>query len=212
LLTNQGVRSARRAFARIFRQHGLPERIRCDNGIPFGGGGPTGLTRLSAWWVKLGIEVEFMTPGRPCENGAHEQFHRIYKLEVAQNPEPDLRRQQCRSTAWLHDYNYQRPHEALRMKVPAQCYQKSFRRLPRRINPWVYASKWERRWVKGNGEISWHGVRRFIGEAFVLDYVGLKPVRPGVWRVYFGPVLIGEMREGEQGSIRLAKYRHPKVK
>jgi len=210
LLASQGVASTRREFARIFRQHGLPERIRCDNGTPFGGGGPTGLTRLSAWWVKLGIEVEFMTPGRPCENGAHEQFHRVYKAEVARHPARNLTGQQRRSTAWLRDYNHERPHEALGMQVPAQRYRKSPRRLPARIRSWTYAEKWERRWVKGNGEISWHGTRWFVGEAFVLDYVGLKPVRRGIWKVYFGPVLVGELQEGDPGNIRLAKYRHQK--
>ena len=78
LLRTQSVVVTRPVFVRLFREHGVPERIRCDNGSPFGGGGPTGLTRLSAWWVKLGIEVEFITPGRPEENGSHEQFHRIW--------------------------------------------------------------------------------------------------------------------------------------
>ena len=76
-------------------------------------GGPTGLTRLSAWWIKLGIGVEFITPGKPGENGSHEQFHKIYKAEVANEPDWDLARQQRRSTAWLADYNRNRPHESL---------------------------------------------------------------------------------------------------
>jgi len=82
LLRRQTVAQTRREFARLFALYGLPLCIRCDNGSPFGGSGPTGLTRLSAWWVKLGIEVDFTTPGCPYENGAHEQFHRIYKAEV----------------------------------------------------------------------------------------------------------------------------------
>jgi len=75
------------------------------------------LTRLSAWWMKLGIGVEFITPGRPCENGAHEQLHRIYKAEVAANPEGTRAAQQQRGARWLAYYNGQRPHEALGMKV-----------------------------------------------------------------------------------------------
>jgi len=85
LLKDQSVAIAKAEFRRIFRRYGLPRRIRCDNGPPFGGGGPTGLTRLSAWWIKLGIEVEFITPGRPCENGGHEQMHRIFQKEVVKN-------------------------------------------------------------------------------------------------------------------------------
>src|SRR5881394_156859 len=118
LLRTQSLAPTRRVFRRLFREQGVPERIRCDNGTPFGGGGPTGLTRLSAWWVKLGIEVEFITPGRPGENGAHEQMHRVYKAEVAIKPERTLRAQQKRSTQWMDDYNRQRPHEGLEMKTP----------------------------------------------------------------------------------------------
>jgi hypothetical protein len=62
--------------------------------------------------------------------------------------------------------------------------------------------------VRGNGEINWRGTRRYVGEAFVNDYVGLKSVRPGVWRVYFGPVLVGELHAGEKGSLRMARHRH----
>jgi putative transposase len=207
LLRNQSVGLARREFIKIFKAYGLPERIRSDNGTPFGGAGPTGLTRLSAWWIKLGIAVEFITPGRPCENGAHEQFHRAYKAEVARVPAHRRAGQQRRSNRWLGFYNEVRPHEALGMAVPAARYRKSRRRLPERTKPWKYPKGWPRRWVKGNGEISWKGARRFVGEAFVGDYVGLKPMRKGVWRVYFGPVLVGELHETERGNIRTAKYR-----
>lgn len=206
LLRTQSIVATRREFRRLFARHGLPERIRCDNGSPFGGGGPTGLTRLSAWWIKLGIEVEFITPGRPCENGAHEQFHRVYKAEVAARPERTVQAQQRRSERWRRHYNQQRPHEALGMKRPVELFARNRRRLPPRLRAWQYPPGWERCWVKGSGEISWRGVRRFVGEAFVRDYVGLKPVRPGRWRVYFGPVLVGELQEKERGSIRMATH------
>jgi putative transposase len=206
LLRRQCLKTTQREMRRLFRKHGLPERIRCDNGTPFGGGGPTGLTRLSAWWVKLGIEVEFITPGRPDENGSHEQFHGVYKREVASHPAYSVDGQQQRSNRWLRDYNCERPHEALGMQVPRRHYRKSRRAMPEEIKPWKYPTGWERRWVKGNGEISWKGSRRYVGEAFVRDYVGLKPKRRGVWWVYFGPVLVGELRENEKGSIRMARY------
>lgn len=207
LLPSQRLEITRRELARIFGQYGLPRRIRCDNGTPFGGSGPTGLTRLSAWWLKLGIEVEFITPGRPCENGAHEQFHRVYQAEVAKVPAQRRAQQQRRSNQWLRGYNEERPHEALRMEVPAARYRPSPRPMPVVVKPWAYPAGWIRRWVKGNGEISWQGSRRFVGEAFVRDYVGLMPVRKGVWRVYFGPKLVGELHEKERGNIRTARYR-----
>jgi putative transposase len=202
-----GWRETRKGFQKVFNKYGLPKRIRCDNGTPLGGVGPTGLTRLSAWWVKLGIQVEFIAPGRPDQNGAHEQFHRVYKKEVAKNPALTLAGQQRRSNRWLEIYNQQRPHEALGMKVPAHYYRKNRRPAPKGVSPWKYARGWERRWVKGNGEISRKGKRRFIGEAFVGDYVGLKPQRANVWKVYFGPILIGELHENETGNIRTACYR-----
>src|SRR3989454_9537733 len=194
LLRTQSIAATRREFRRIFARHGLPERIRSDNGSPFGGAGPTGLTRLSAWWIKLGIEVEFITPGRPCENGAHEQFHRVYKAEVAARPERTVKAQQKRSLLWLRHYNHERPHEALGMKRPADLLQRSRRRMPQGLRVWTYPKDWERCWVKGNGEISCRGVRRYVGEAFVLDYVGLKPLRPRAWRGFFCSVVVRAVR------------------
>lgn len=205
LLTSNDVERTRRAFARLFRRHGVPARIRCDNGTPFGGCGPTGLTRLSAWWIKLGIEVDFITPGRPCENGAHEQFHRIYKAEVARRPAKNLKEQQKLTNQWMAHYNRQRPHQGLAMKTPAEVFEPNRRKL-KATRAWTYPRGWERKWVRANGEISINGSRRFVGEAFVRDYVGLKPVRIGVAEVYFGPMLVGELHAHDTGSVRMAKY------
>jgi putative transposase len=207
LQRSQSVQETKKAFVKLFNKYGLPGRIRSDNGIPFGGGGPTGLTRLSAWWVKLGIKVEFIAPGRPDQNGAHEQFHRVYKKEVARNPARTIAGQQRRGDRWLKLYNQQRPHEALAMAVPARYYRKQKKKRLKRVLPWTYDERWERRWVKGNGEISRRGKWRFVGEAFAGDYVGLKRQSAKVWRVYFGPILIGELHENETGNIRTAKYR-----
>lgn len=204
-----GIQETRKRFVKIFNKHGLPERIRCDNGTPFGGAGPTGLTRLSAWWVKLGIAVEFIAPGRPDQNGAHEQFHRVYKKEVATNPARTMAGQQRRSSRWLKDYNEERPHEACGMALPRERYLPSPRPF-KQTEPWSYPAGWERRWVKGNGEISRSGRRRFIGEAFVGNYVGLKRQGVNVWKVYFGPILIGELHEHETGNLRTARYEQPK--
>jgi transposase-like protein len=204
---DQSVARTRRKFVRIFREHGLPQRIRCDNGTPFGAGGPTGLTRLSAWWVKLGIEVAFMTPASPYENGSHEHFHKVYKAEVAESPARRLAGQQRRSQRWLRDYNEERPNDGLGLEVPAKFFRKNPRLFVERTKPWSYPLSWERRWVRGNGEINWRGKRRYVGEAFVRDYVGLKAVGQKTWRVYFGPVVIGDLRENERGNIRTARYR-----
>jgi putative transposase len=86
LMTRQNVKGARLAFEGIFREYGIPLVIRSDNGSPFGSTGALGLTRLSAWWVKLGIRVEFIEPGHPEQNGGHEQMHRVYKVENLNPP------------------------------------------------------------------------------------------------------------------------------
>jgi len=206
LLPSQAMEPVRRVFKKLFERQGYPKRIRCDNGTPFGGGGATGLTRLSGWWIKLGIQVEFITPGRPSENGAHEQFHRVYEAEVVVEPAMTVRGQQRRTDRWLVHYNEERPHEALGMKRPAQVFRPNRRRLPAKVASFKYPAGWARCWVKGNGEISWRGQWRFVGEAFVREYVGLKPAGQGIWQVYFGRMLVGELHENESGRIRMARY------
>ncbi|HWT78634.1 MAG TPA: integrase core domain-containing protein, partial [Candidatus Methylomirabilis sp.] len=207
LLRQQSVEATRRAFEEVFGQYGLPLIIRVDNGTPFGAVGALGLTRLSAWWVKLGIKVEFIDPGCPEQNGAHEQLHRVYQEEVAQPAAWSWRGQKIRTQRWQRHYNYERPHQALGMRVPAALYRKSPRKMPGRLGPWQYDPGWESRLVKGKGMISLDGRGRFIGEAFERERVGLKLSRPGVWEVYFGPLLIGELWDSELGGIRAAWYR-----
>jgi len=206
LLSSQAVAPTQQAFRRLFARHGYPQRIRCDNGAPFGGGGPTGLTRLSAWWVQLGIVVEFITPGRPCENGAHEQFHRVYKAEAVRSPARTGPEQQRRTDRWLRHYNQERPHEGLGMKTPAEVYRKNRQRRPWRRGRWQYAAGWSESRVAGNGEIRWRGRGWPIGEAFAGSRVGLRPLRGGRWRVYFGGIVVGDLYEKEVGGLRAARY------
>lgn len=207
LLRRQSVEECRREFAKIFGEHGLPQIIRSDNGSPFGSSGALGLTRLSAWWVKLGIRMEFTAPGHPEQNGAHEQLHRVYQEETAQPAAGSLRAQKLRSERWRKHYNRERPHESLAMEVPAKRYRKSVRRPPKKERPWRYEPDWESRLVKGKGMISFNGRSRYIGEAFEAQRVGLKRVRTGVWEVYFGPLRIGELWDHDRTpGIRAAWY------
>jgi hypothetical protein len=194
LLRGQTVKQTQRAFVKIFQPYGLPQRMRSDHGVPFGGGGPTGLTRRSAGWIQRGIGVKFTTPGRPCEQGAPEPFHRVYQAEAASNPARTRAGQPRRSHRWWRPYNPERPHEALRRSVPAAFYRKSKRRRPASIQPWKYPAPWVRRWVKANGQIHGRGARRLVGAAFGCDYVGMKPVRKGRWKVDYGPWLVGELQ------------------
>ena len=213
LRRKQNVKDCRQAFEKIFRQYGLPAVIRTDNGSPFGSTGALGLTRLSAWWIKLGIRVEFIEPGHPEQNGAHEQLHRIYQQETAQPSGPSFKAQQRRSERWRRHYNEERPHEALGMREPAQVYWKSRRSMPRKLKHWRYEPGWQSRLVKGKGMISFNGRNRFIGEAFESERVGLKWVRTGVWEVSFGDHLIGELWDQDQSSgIRAVWYRKRRAK
>jgi transposase InsO family protein len=204
LLRDQGWRRCRRVFLRLFRENGYPGVIRADNGGPFGSKGPAGLTRLSAWWTALGIRVEFIAPGHPEQNGAHEQMHRVLKAETTQPISRHRRAQQRRTDRWVRIYNRIRPHEALRQRVPAEVYRP--RPTPIRSALWSYRPGWAVRRVRSNGEIKWGGRKRFVGEAFVGYPVGLKLKRRGKCEVYFAGLLIGELWESDPGGIRPARY------
>jgi putative transposase len=207
LLREQSVEATWPAFAQTFARCGLPDAIRVDNGCPFGADGALGLTRLSAWWIRLGIRVEFITPGCPGENGAHEQMHRVYKAEVANPPAPSWRAQKRRTRDWLRQYNELRPHEGLAMLCPAQLYTRSTRAMPAALPPLRYPHDWLSRLVKGKGMISLLGRGRFVGEAFEGERVGLKRNSSG-WGVYFGELLLGTLPANETTGIHAARYRH----
>jgi len=207
LLRQQNVAATLPVFRRLFRRYGRPRAIRVDNGSPFGSKGPRGWTRLSAWWIKQGIAVAFIRPGHPEDNGGHEQFHRVLKTETARPPARTWRGQQRRTQRWLRQYNEQRPHEALGMKVPAQWYRPRRRVWTERRPPLRYPQAWEARQVKTNGEISWRGTVRFIAESLAGEKVGLQRKRNGRWRVYFGSWLMGELPQHERGGMRPVVYR-----
>ena len=204
LLRDQGWRRCRRVFLRLFRANGYPGVIRVDNGGPFGSKGPAGLTRLSAWWTALGIRVEFIAPGHPEQNGAHEQMHRVLKSETTQPPSRHLRAQQRRTDCWVRIYNRIRPHEGLGQRVPAEVYRP--RPTQSRSGLLRYGKGWAVRRVRSNGEIKWRGRKRFVGEAFVGYPVGLKETSRGRCKVYFAGLLIGELWESDPGGIRPARY------
>ena len=139
-------------------------------------------------------------------------MHRVYKAENLNPPSASVRGQKRRTQQWRLEYNDQRPHEALGMKVPKDYYRKSRRRMAERLRPWKYPAGWESRLVKGKGMISLQGRSRFVGEAFEQERVGLKRVHPGKWEVYFGPLLAGELHDVDAGGIRAVIYRKKEKK
>jgi hypothetical protein len=204
VLPNQRWEPVRRIFLSLFRKYGYPSVIRMDNGSPFGTTGPAGLSRLSAWWTALGIRVEFIAPGHPEQNGGHEQMHRVMKAEVTKPASQNPRAQQRRTDRWVRQYDQIRPHEALGQRSPGEVYRPKSQ--PTRRPLLRYPGFWPVRRVRSNGQIKWQGRMRFIGEAFVGYKVGLQSVSPTKRRVYFGQLLIGELRESDLGGMRPAKY------
>ena len=204
LLPNQSDAAVRRAMVQIFRRYGLPKIIRVDNGAPFGGKGALGLSRLSVWWLRLGIVVEFVRPAHPEDNGAHEQMHRVFRAEVAKPPAPSVAAQKRRLRTWIRCYNQVRPHEALGQRVPAQIYWPSNRPMPEKFSPAEYPCGWESRRVRNRGHIKWHGRERFIGRAFVGQVVGLKGRSDGAQEVYLDRHLIGLLYEQDPAGMRPA--------
>jgi hypothetical protein len=207
LLPNQDDRQVRRVFQRLLGRHGLPRVIRVDNGAPFAGKGALGLSRLSVWWLRLGIRVEFTRRARPGDNAGHEQFHGCYQRELVSQGGPQRRAMQRRSHRWLADYNHRRPHEALRQRTPAQVYRLSTRAYPASLPALVYPKNWPVRRVRNHGHIKWQGRLRFIGRAFVGQTLGLKQsVSQQYCNVYLGRQLIGQLHAGDAGGLRPARW------
>ena len=203
LLPDQRWEPVRRIFLRLFGRYGYPKVIRVDNGSPFGSTGAAGLSRLSAWWTALGINVEFIAPGHPEQNGGHEQMHRVMKGETTRPPSRNRRAQQRRTDRWVGVYNQVRPHEGLGQRTPAKVYRPQSQ--GRRKEILKYPLGWVVRRVRSNGQIKWQGRKRFVGEAFVGYPVGLKPGKKK-WVIYFGRLLVGELWEQDAGGMRPAKY------
>lgn len=201
VVARPGQEDVRREFERWFKRYGQPETIRVDNGPPFGSTGAGGLSVLSVWWVGLGIRVEYITPGRPQENGIHERMHRTLKAETTNPPAYSGASQQKRFDAWVGRFNRERPHEALGQAVPQSLYRTSKQRSGRVKRPWFFETHWAVRRVRSNGEIRWQGRLRFIGEAFCGQHVGLVESAQGRHQVYFRDWLLGDLGEDQPGGI-----------
>ena len=116
------------AFRRLFIERGLPDAIRSDNGLPFASpNGLYNLSKLSVWWLRLGIAIERIKPGNPQQNGRHERMHRTLKQETTRPPGANSLQQQARFDDFVSEFNDERPHEAIKMKMPAELYAPSSR-------------------------------------------------------------------------------------
>jgi putative transposase len=198
VLAEPNGREVQAIFDSAFREFGLPEAIRSDNGPPFASTGAGGLTLLSVWWLKLGIRLERIAPGKPHQNGRQERFHLTLKLDVP--PQASRRDQQRASDLFRCEYNEERPHEALKQATPASVYQPSPRKYPLPLlrpadaHPFHYECR-----VDKDGFIRWSGDRRrriHISSALAHETISLQPrIEEGRWHLYYGPIPLGTIEE-----------------
>lgn len=181
----------RAIFEACFRQYGLPLLIRSDNGPPFASTGLAGLSRLSVWWIRLGITPERIHPASPQENGRHERMHLTLLQETASPPAANGRAQQRAFDQWRREFNCERPHQALGQIPPARLYQPSPRPYPARLSEVQYPEEWATRSVRGAGQMQWRGRDVLVTRALCGERIGLQGVDDGVWRVYFAAMPLG---------------------
>lgn len=202
-VAGQDEASVRPVMERVFREHGLPGAIRSDNGVPFASVGVGGLSRLSVWWVRLGILPERIPPGCPQQNGRHERMHRTLKQETAAPPAASLAAQQARFDRFRAAYNWERPHEGLGQRPPCTAHAPSVRRYPGVLPEVAYDDGHAVRRVRSNGQIKWSGGLVFVGEALAGERVCVAETDLGAWLVRFAHVELGYIDSTRQRLNRL---------
>ena len=197
-------------FERLFRERGLPERMRSDNGVPFATTALGRLSLLSVWWIRLGIVPELIEPGHPEQNGRHERMHRTLKRETLRPPAASCRAQQRVFDRFRVEFNEERPHEALGQATPAERYTASARAFPRRLPPLEYPAQCEVRRVSRNGGIRWKNHWVNVSHVLAEEYIAFDEIDDGLWQVTFGPVVLGRFHERllaiEDEHGRLARH------
>jgi putative transposase len=197
-MDNARSQSVRCSFERLFERHGLPQAIRSDNGAPFASVQTLhGLSRLSAWWVALGIDLERGRIGCPQDNAAHERLHRDVSLELEGLGEES----QQGLDLWRQEFNYQRPHEALQMRFPGEIYQNSSRSFQGTPQELVYPGMAQRQ-VDKHGLISWQNQKLFLSRSLAGWSVGLKGTPGQFIEVWFVRLLLGHIDQNTLSFLR----------
>jgi transposase InsO family protein len=198
------------AFEEVFERYGLPEEILSDNGSPFAAvTALQGLSRLSAWWVKLGIRPRRIIPGCPFMNGSHERMHRDIKAELQRSPAKNLREEQLRFNDWREQYNTIRPNQALGMKRPSAVYAASSKKYPIEILNYDYPEQWMTRRIDARGHLYWRQKRRFIAGAIAGETVGIKEEENRLLSIWFCEMKLGTTNENFDyplGGNRVSPY------
>ena len=181
-----------KSFQKVFKEYGLPKRIRSDNGVPFATKSISGFSSLSVWWIRLGIIPERIMPGKPQQNGKHERMHRTLKKFATRPPCQSFKAQQQRFDLFREEFNYQRPHESLGQKLPSEVYQKSPLIYPDKLPKIEYPSYFDVRRVRNTGVIYWGNGQVYITHNLKDQYVGMDEVDDGVFDIYYSIHRIGQ--------------------
>jgi putative transposase len=190
----------KQVFRRLFHEYGLPERIRTDNGVPFASMALGRLSRLSVWWIKLGILPDLIEPASPQQNGRHERMHKTLKADCTIPPAGNRSAQQRRFNEFRTYFNEVRPHESLDDQTPASVYEPSPRPMPSKLQAPDYPAHYEVRKVSTNGGIRWHSAWVNVSHLLGGEYIGLEEIAPDVWAVHFGAVSLGWLHT-KKGAI-----------
>jgi len=182
------------AFTRHFQEYGLPRVIRSDNGVPFASPSALGrLSKLSVWWISLGIRPERIEPGEPQQNGTHERMHKTLKADATRPPSSSLTEQQLRFDRFRREYNDERPHESLDQETPASRYSPSPRVFPSSLPETIYPAHFEVRVVTQSGAINFRARRFQLSTALTNQEIGLEEIDDDLWTVSFGPLVLGTL-------------------
>jgi Integrase core domain. len=209
-LEHPSYQAVRPWFEWAFREYGLPEAIRSDNGAPFASLAVGGVSQLSKWWIQLGIRPERIEPGKPSQNGRHERMHRTLKQDVP--PQPTHKRQQHCFDLFLEQYDWQRSHEALGRKTPGSVYCVSSRRYPAKIPPVQYGPGIIVRRVRYNGEIRWHGNLIYVSQVLAHEPLGLKQIDEEQWELRYSFHLLGILNNQTKTIIPAKGWHGAKLK
>jgi hypothetical protein len=185
-------KAVKAVFQQLFRQYGLPKAIHSDNGTPFASSrGPLGLTQLSCWWISLGIFPERSAPGCPTDNGAHERMHADIARELERKIPGGIAANQAAIDEWRKQFNQVRPHEALGMKTPSDCYTTSAISYEHDFDTLEYPLGFQARKVLHNGQIVFDGQRVSVSTALAGLTIGLQPVKDGSYHVWLADFFLG---------------------
>lgn len=188
-------------LVRVFREHGMPNLLHTDNGIPFGTSGHGRYSTLAVRLMKYGIQPVYSRPGHPEDNGRHERMNRTFDEWMGIDPAADNDAQQLLNDRFRHMFNHDRPHEALGQDRPAQRHRRFHRPFPQRVPVLEYEPHFETQIVDSKGLVSWRGERIYFSKAFANEPVAFERIDYTTWRVHYASFVIGSFGDAHKQFI-----------